>query len=98
MVPLGFVSGPGASLPGNPKALWQQHLPDSPAAKFALDEKHLPGEKKALFFFFFNHTANYFVLLFSIFVTPTTIFLFLKKHTSRNKSPKLFEVAKVNIQ
>ena len=53
MVPLGFVSGPGASLPGNPKALWQQHLPDSPAAKFALDEKHLPGEKKALFFFFF---------------------------------------------
>ena len=89
VVPLGFVSGPSASLPGNPKALWQQHLPDSSAAKFALDKKHLHGEKKS---FFFYHTANYFVLLFSIFVTPTTIFLFLKKHTGRNKSPKLLKL------
>lgn len=96
MVPLGFVSGPSASLPGNPKALWQ-HLPDSSTARFALDEKHLHrGEKSPIFFFY--HAANYFVLLFSIFVTPTTIFLFLKKRTGRNKSPKLFEVAKVNVQ
>lgn len=97
MVPLGFVSGPSASLPGNPKALWQ-HLPDSSTARFALDEKHLHRGEKSPIFFFFYHAANYFVLLFSIFVTPTTIFLFLKKRTGRNKSPKLFEVAKVNVQ
>ena len=79
MVPLGAVSGPSASLPGNPKALWRQHLPDSSSASFALDEKHLHrGEKSPVFFFFFNLPAKYFVFLFSIFVAPTTIFLFLK--------------------
>lgn len=89
----GFVSGPSASLPGNPKALWQ-HLPDSSTARFYFRWKTFAqGRKKPIFF----NAANYFVLLFSIFVTPTTIFLFFKKHTSINKFPKLFEVAKVNV-